>query len=142
VQQGSAWTELLKGAAREEGEQRDLRRMFKVLREVWLNIGVEKIDTYERATVKVLLDSRAIGVFMNRKMVAKHGFRLQKLERPLTVKNVNGTYNSRGAITYQVEVNVYYKNHMERMRMDVCDLEKTNIILGIPWLQVHNPEIN
>jgi len=107
-----------------------------------LNIGVEKIDTYERATVKVLLDSRAIGVFMNRKMVAKHGFRLQKLERPLTVKNVNGTYNSRGAITYQVEVNVYYKNHMERMRMDVCDLEKTNIILGIPWLQVHNPEIN
>jgi len=34
VQQGSAWTELLKGAAREEGEQRDLRRMFKVLREV------------------------------------------------------------------------------------------------------------
>jgi len=142
VQQGSAWTELLKGAAREEGEQRDLRRMFKVLREVWLNIGVEKIDTYERATVKVLLDSRAIGVFMNRKMVAKHGFRLQKLERPLTVKNVNGTYNSRGAITYQVEVNVYYKNHMERMRMDVCDLEKTDIILGIPWLQVHNPEIN
>ena len=107
-----------------------------------MNIGVEKIDTYERATVKVLLDSRAIGVFMNRKMVAKHGFRLQKLERPLTVKNVNGTYNSRGAITYQVEVNVYYKNHMERMRMDVCDLEKTNIILGIPWLQVHNPEIN
>jgi len=28
------------------------------------------------------------------------------------------------------------------MRMDVCDLEKTEVILGIPWLQAHNPEIN
>jgi len=26
--------------------------------------------------------------------------------------------------------------------MDVCDLGKTNVILGIPWLQAHNPEIN
>jgi len=26
--------------------------------------------------------------------------------------------------------------------MDVCDLEKTEIILGMPWLQAHNPEIN
>jgi len=40
--------------------------------------------------------------------------------------------NSGGAITYQVEVNVYYKNHVERMRMDVCDLERTNVILGMP----------
>ena len=28
------------------------------------------------------------------------------------------------------------------MRMDVCDLGKTDVILGIPWLQAHNPEIN
>jgi len=37
---------------------------------------------------------------------------------------------------------MYYKGHVERMRMDVCDLEKTEIILGIPWLAAHNPEIN
>jgi len=41
-----------------------------------------------------------------------------------------------------VEVNVYYKGHVERMRMDVCNLGKTEIILGMPWLAVHNPEIN
>ena len=28
------------------------------------------------------------------------------------------------------------------MRIDVCNLKKTNIILRILWLQVHNPEIN
>jgi len=31
---------------------------------------------------------------------------------------------------------------MERMRMDVCDLGKTEVILDMPWLAAHNPEIN
>jgi len=47
-------------------------------------------------------------------------------------------YNSRGAVTYQVEVNMYYKNYVKRMRIDVCDLEKTDIILGMLWLQAYN----
>jgi len=41
-----------------------------------------------------------------------------------------------------VEVNVFYKNHVKRMRMDVCNLGKTEVILEMLWLQVHNPEIN
>jgi len=69
-------------------------------------------------------------------------FRLQKLERPIAVRNIDGTNNSRGAIIHQVECNVYYKGYVERMRMDVCDLEKTEVILGMLWLVVHNPEIN
>jgi len=58
------------------------------------------------------------------------------------VRNVDGTNNSREAITHQVEVNMYYKSHVERIRIDVCDLGRTNIILGMLWLQAHNPEIN
>ena len=142
MQQGSIWTVVLNGAAKKEDRQRDVRRTFKMLREVWLNIGVEKVDTHEGITVKALLDSSATGMFMDKKMAAKHGFRLQKLERPVAVRNVDGTNNSRGAITHQVEVNVYYKSHVERMRMDMCDLEKIDVILGMPWLQAHNPEIN
>ena len=71
---------------------------------------------------------------MDKRMAAKHGFRLQKLERPIVVRNIDGTNNSAGVITYQVEVNVYYKNHMERTRMDICNLERTEMILGMPWL--------
>jgi len=108
--------------------------MFKILREVWLNIGVEKIDIHEGIIVKVLLDSGIIEVFMNKKMTAKHGFKLQKLERPVTVRNIDSTNNSRGAIIHQIEVNVYYKNHIERIRIDVCNLERTDVILGILWL--------
>ena len=64
--------------------------------------------------------------------IARHGFKLQKLERPLVVRNVDGTNNSEGAITHQVECNVFYKGHIERMRIDVCDLRKTEMILGMP----------
>ena len=90
----------------------------------------------------MLLDSGATGMFMDKKIAAKHGFKLQKLDRLVMVRNIDRTNNSRGAITYQVEVNMYYKSHVERMRIDVCDLERTDIILGMLWLQVYNPKIN
>jgi len=81
-------------------------------------------------------------MFMDQKITAKYRFRLQKLERPIVVRNVNGKNNSAGAITHQMEVNKYYKSHVERIRMDIYDLEKTDVILGMLWLQVYNPEIN
>jgi len=67
---------------------------------------------------------------MNKKIAARHGFKLQKLERPIMVRNVDRTNNSGEAITYQVEVNVYYKGHVERMRMDVC-YKKAKLQAGI-----------
>jgi len=71
-------------------------------------------------------------MFMDRRMVVRYGFKLQKLKRPIMVRNVDGMNNSGGVITHQVKANVYYKEHVERMRIDVCDLGKTEIILGMP----------
>jgi len=31
---------------------------------------------------------------------------------------------------------------VERMRIDICDLGRTEVILEILWLAAHNPEIN
>jgi len=45
---------------------------------------------------------------------------------------MNRTNNSRGAITHQVEVNVYYKGYIEKIRIDIYNLEKINVILGMP----------
>jgi len=101
-------------------------------------VGVKKLDMYKGVTIKALLDSGATGIFMDKRMVARHRFKLQKLERPIMVRNMNGTNNSGGAITYQVEVNIYYKGHIERIRIDICDLGKIEIILGMPWLAAHN----
>jgi len=131
-EQHGTWSGEPESIVREGDSQREVRRTFKMLREVWLNIGVEKLDTHEGITIKALLDSGATGMFIDKRIVARHGFKLQKLERPIMVRNVNGTNNSRGAITHQVEVNVYYKGHVKRMRMDVCNLGKIEVILGMP----------
>ena len=48
-----------------ESEKREVRRTFKILREIWLSIGLEKIDTHEGITVKVLLDSSAVERIMS-----------------------------------------------------------------------------
>ena len=87
-------------------------------------------------------NSGIIEMFMDWKIVVRHGFRLQKLKRPVIVRNINRTNNSASAITYQVEVNVYYKNYIKRMKIDIYNLERTEVILGVPQLQVHNLKIN
>jgi len=92
------------------------------------------VDIHKGITVKVLLDSGVTEMFMDQKIVARHGFRLQKLKRPIVVRNIDGINNSIGAITYQVEVNIYYKSHVEKIRMNVYNLGKTDIILEMLWL--------
>ena len=37
---------------------------------------------------------------------------------------------------------MYFQEHMKRVQIDVCKLEKTEMILGMPWLVAHNPEID
>jgi len=93
-------------------------------------------------SVKALLDSGAIGLFMSKRLAEREGFKLEKLERPLRVRNVDGSNNSGEAITHEAKANVYYKGHVERVRLDVCELGKVYVILGMPWLVAHNPEIN
>jgi len=81
-----------------------------------MTVGIEKINTHEGQTVKALLDSRAMGMFMSKSLAQKGGYRLIKLDRSLQVRNVNSTGNSRGAIIYEVEVNMFYKEHVERVQ--------------------------
>ena len=122
--------------------EKEVRWTLKLLKEVWLDIRLEKVDTYQGVSVRALLDSRATGLFMSKKLAEKQGFKLERLTMPIKVKNVDRSNNKGGLITHKVEVNLYYRGHIEQVRMDICELGKTDIILGIPWLTVYNPEIN
>jgi len=53
------------------------------------------------------------------------GFKIEKMKKLLLVKNVDGMVNMGGAITYQVECNMFFKGYVERVRMDICNLGKT-----------------
>jgi len=121
---------------------RDIRRTLQPLRKVWLKVGLEKLESHKGVIVKALLDSGATGLFMDTTFAKEKRFKIEKLKKPLLVRNVDGTANAGGAITHQVECNMFFKGHMERVRIDVYNLGKTELILGIPWLAVYNPEID
>jgi len=107
-----------------------------------MKVGLEKLESHEGVAVRALLDSRATGLFMDTTFAKEKGFKIERMRKPLMVKNMDGTINVGGAITHQVECNMFFKGHVERVRMDICNLEKTEVILGMPWLVAHNPEID
>ena len=113
-----------------------------LLREVIVKIGLERIDTQKGVTVEVLLDSSATGLVMSSEFAKKQGFRLKKIDRPIYVRNIDGSFNKEGPIEHMVEVNIYYQEHKERTEIDVIRRQKWSVILGIPWLAHHNPEID
>ena len=112
------------------------------MREVTVKIGLERIDTQEGVIVEALLDSGATGLVMSSEFAKKQGFKLKKLERPMNVRNMDGSLNKEGPIEHMVEVNIYYQGHRERTDIDVIGGQKWTVILGMPWLAHHNPEID
>ena len=107
-----------------------------------MKVGLEKLESHEGVAVRALLDSGATSLFIDTTFAKEKGFRMEKLKRPLLVRNVDRTVNAGGAIMHQVKCNMFFKEHVERARMDVCNLGKTELILGMPWLAAHNPEID
>ena len=113
-----------------------------LLREVMVKIGLERINIQEGIIVEALLDSSVIGLIISSEFARKQWFKLKKIERPIYVRNVDGFLNKEGLIEHMVEVNIYYQGHRERTEIDVIGGQKWTVILGIPWLACHNPEIN
>ena len=116
--------------------------MGKKLREITVKIGLERVDTQEGITVEALLDSGATELIMSSEFAKKQGFKLKKLERPMQVRNMDGSFNRESLIENTVEVNIYYKGYTERTEIDVIGGQKWSVILGMPWLAHHNPEID
>jgi len=67
-----------------------------MLREVMVKIGLERIDMQEGITVEMLLDSGSTELVMSSEFARKQGFKLKKIERPIYVRNVDGTLNKEG----------------------------------------------
>jgi len=79
---------------------RDIRCTLRLLKEVWLKVGLEKLESHERVAVKALLDSGMTDLFIDTIFTKEKEFKMEKLKNPLLVRNVNGTANVGGAIMH------------------------------------------
>ena len=89
-----------------------------------MKIGLERIDMQEGIMVEALLDSGAMRLVMSSEFAKKQGFKLKKLERPMNVRNVDGSLNKKEPIEHTVEVNIYFKGHRKRTEIDVIGGQK------------------
>ena len=82
-----------------------------MLREVTVNIRLEKIDTQKEVTIEVLLDSSVIVSVMSLEFARKQRFKLKKIEELIYVRNLNRTFNKKRLIENTMEVNIFYKEY-------------------------------
>ena len=90
-----------------------------MLREVIVNIGLEKIDTQKEVTIESLLDNSVIVLVMSLEFARKQRFKLKKIEELIYVRNLNRTFNKKRPIENTVEVNIFYKEYKKKMEIDI-----------------------
>ena len=116
-----------------ENENKSMQLLIILLCEKSGNKNVE---------TKALLDTGAGGKFIDQNFVLRNNIRTYKLVKPITVYNVDGTENKTGTITRYVDVNLQIGNRTTTTKLLVTGLGHQKIILGFPWFEEQNPEIN
>ena len=64
---------------------RDVQYILQLLREVWMKVGLEKLESHKGVVVKALLDSGTMGLFMDTKFAKEKEFKLEKLKNLILV---------------------------------------------------------
>src|SRR5260370_10754163 len=86
-----------------------------------------------------MVDASAMGNFIHPRFLEENKL-VTTTCNPLIVNDVNGRLLSR--VDQQVEIRMEVGNHSETLTFDVAPLGQHNIILGLPWLQQHDPQLH
>jgi len=94
---------------------------------------------------RALLDSGAQGNFISHTFVEENRIPWQLKDEPYRLHTVDGTPVSHGNGRVTMETRpgmMQIDEHRETIRMDITDTARHDIILGIPWLREHNPQVD
>src|SRR6202522_756425 len=104
-------------------------------------IIVKTIRGNETVVTKVLLDTGAEGLFMDKNYAEEHNVVLQKLPNPITPSNVDGTLNHAGEITHFTWIQAKIDKRTLLEKLWITDLGSSDVIFGFPWFKENNPRI-
>lgn len=97
----------------------------------------------QSADVKAFIDSGAAGNFIDQALVNRLGLPIQALLHPIPVAAADGRALGTGPIRAQtIPVIFQMGHHSERLSFFVTQAPELQMILGYPWLQQHNPQID
>ena len=89
-----------------------------------------------------LVDSSTTEIFIDQELVTKLKLGTRKLEIPVPLRNIDGTYNRSGCISQYLELLVSRGNKKQTERFYVTNLGSDRLILGYPWLRNFNPDLD
>ena len=89
-----------------------------------------------------LIDSGAMICCVDLEFTREMKWLLQKLWQPTLARNADGTNNSGGLIRYKICLTLLIDSKRIEQDFFATRLEKEKIILGHPWLTIHNPRID
>lgn len=91
--------------------------------------------------LQALIDSGAEDNFIDRELATQLGLTLDLLEEPLTAYSLNGSVIAK--VTNQTStVLVVSGNHREQIQCKIISAPSTPLVLGYPWLRIHNPHLD
>ena len=90
-----------------------------------------------------MLDSGTTSNFISQQFVETYNVPLKKKARPIPLSVIDSTPISMKAITHQtVACNLMLRpanKHCETLTLDAIPMVTYNVILGMPWLNIHTP---
>ena len=89
-----------------------------------------------------LINSGAGGKSVDQNYAKAIGLKAQTLETPLQAKNMDGTENKWGTIKNYINIDAEINGRKIPIELLITGLGKERIILGFPWLNEYNPDIN
>ncbi len=93
--------------------------------------------------VSALVDSSATSSFIDQTFVAQHNITVVKKSTPIPVEVIDERTIASGVITHETTpLELCIAKHTEKIVLNIISTPHHSIILGLPWLEAHNPIID
>src|SRR6202021_1696855 len=89
-----------------------------------------------------LLDSGSTHNFVDRKFVELHSLQTYLMDQPRELLLADGRPSAGGSITHRVLLPIRLDRHSEIVELFVADINRHPLVLGMPWLTLHNPQVH
>lgn len=88
-----------------------------------------------------MIDSGANGCFISERFVQQHGIATRKKKARYELRAVDGS--ALPDVDRETDtIRLAYRQHLEDTSLDIVEMANHDIVLGIPWLEWHNPTID
>jgi hypothetical protein len=89
--------------------------------------------------VSALVDSGTTSSFIDQTFVAQHNIAVVKKSALVSVEVIDGRTITSGAITHETApLELRIDKHAEKIVLNIISTPHHPVILGLPWLEVHN----